>query len=52
MLYSTHSKVGKENLVLRHSIPHFLPNSGGIACWAIKLNATLRLRHQSEEMEI
>ena len=31
-LYPAHSKVGRENLVLRHSVPHFLPNSGGIAC--------------------
>ena len=32
MLYPAHSRVGRENVVLRHSVPHFLPNSGGIAC--------------------
>ena len=30
-LYPPLSRVGKGNLVLRHSVPHFLPNSGGIA---------------------
>ena len=39
---------GRGNLVLRHSVPHFLPNSGGIACWVAELNAT---RHQNEEMK-
>ena len=28
----THSRVGRGNLVLRHSVFYFLPNSGGIAC--------------------
>ena len=27
----THSRVGRGNLVLRHYVPHFLPD-GGIAC--------------------
>ena len=31
-LYSAHSRVGRGNLVVRHSVSHFLPNSGGIAC--------------------
>ena len=31
-LYPAHSRVGRRNLVLRHSVPHILPNSGGIAC--------------------
>ena len=30
--FATHSRVGRGNLLLRHSVPHFLPNSGGIAC--------------------
>ena len=29
MLYPADSRVGRGNLVLRHSTPHFLPNSGG-----------------------
>ena len=29
------------NLVLRHSVPHFLPNSGGIVCWVAELNTAL-----------
>ena len=32
-LHPAHSTVGRGNLVLRHSVPHFLPNSLGIACW-------------------
>ena len=42
-LYPAHSRVGRENLVLRYSVPHFLPNSGGIACWVTELNAALNL---------
>ena len=32
MLYPVHSRVGRGNLVLRHSISHFPPKSGGVAC--------------------
>ena len=42
-LYPAHSRVGRGNLVLRHSVPHFLPNSGAIACWVAELNAALNL---------
>ena len=42
-LYPSHSRVGKGNLSLRHSVPHFLPNSGGIACRVAELNAALVL---------
>ena len=42
-LYPAHSRVGRENLVLSHSVPHFLPNSGSIACWVAELNAALNL---------
>ena len=31
-LYPTHSGVGRGNVVSRHSVPHFPPSSGGIAC--------------------
>ena len=31
-LYPSLSRVGRENLMLRHSTPHFPPSSGGIAC--------------------
>ena len=37
-----HSRVGRANQVLRHSVPHFPPNSGGIAC-CVELNAALSL---------
>ena len=37
-LYTAQSRVGRRNLVLRHSVPHFLQNSGGIACWVAELN--------------
>ena len=37
------------NLVLRHSVPQVLPNSGGIACLVAELNRALP-RHQSEEI--
>ena len=42
-LYPAHSRVDWGNLVLRHSVPHFPPNSGGIACWVAELNAALCL---------
>ena len=42
-LYPAHSKVGKGNLVLRHSVPHVPPHSGGIACSVAELNALLCL---------
>ena len=29
--------------MIRHSIPHFLPNSGGIACLVAEINAALNL---------
>ena len=28
MLYPAHNRIGRRNLVLRHSVPHFPPNSG------------------------
>ena len=31
-LYPTHRRVSRGNLVLIHSVPHFPPNSRGIAC--------------------
>ena len=43
---SPHSRVGsreRENLVLRHYVPHFQPNSGGIACRVVERNASLCL---------
>ena len=42
-LYPAHCRVGRENIVLKHSVTHFLPNSGGIACWMEELNAALVL---------
>ena len=41
MLYPAHSRVGRGNLVLRHSVPHFSPSSGGIACCVAELNPAL-----------
>ena len=40
-LYPAHSKVGRGNLVLRHSVQPLSTNSGSIACWEAKINATL-----------
>ena len=31
-LYPAHSRVGRGNLVLGHSVPYFSPSSGGIEC--------------------
>ena len=42
-LYPAHSRVGIGNLVLRRSVTHLLPNSGGIACRVAELNAALYL---------
>ena len=33
----------QRNLVLRHTVPHFSPSSGAIACWVAKLNAAIYL---------
>ena len=41
-LYPAHSNVGRGNLVLRHFVPHLLPNSGGIACRVTELNTAHR----------
>ena len=53
----SHTQQGRQraNIVLRHSVPHFLPNSGGISCGVAELNAALDLvevkrGNQSEEM--
>ena len=47
-LYSVHSRVDRRNLepgklVLRHSVSHFLLNSGGITYWVTELHAALCL---------
>ena len=42
-MYPAHSGGGRGDLVLRHSVPHFLTNSGGIACRVAELNAALCL---------
>ena len=34
-----HTRVGRGNLVLRHSVSHFPMVSGGIVCWVAELNA-------------
>ena len=53
MLYLTHSRVGRENLVLRHSVTYFPSNSGNIACWVSGGTERCPLpRHQSEETNI
>ena len=39
-LYSAHSKL-KGNLVVRHSVIHFRPNSRDIACLVAEFNAAL-----------
>ena len=44
-LYPAHNIVGRGNLVLRHTVPHFLQNSGGIACWVAELNAALWMKN-------
>ena len=31
-LYPAHSRIGRGTIVLRHSVPHSPPNSGGISC--------------------
>ena len=45
-LNPAHRRVCRGNLVVRHSVPHFPPSSGGIACcWR---NSTLRLASTPE----
>ena len=43
MLYSTHSRIGRGNLVLKPSAPHLPSKSEGIACLVAELNAALCL---------
>ena len=50
-LYPAHSRVGRENLVLRHLVPHFLPNSGGIAFRVAELNAALNLDTRAKKWQ-
>ena len=42
-LYPAYNMVGRVNLVSRHSVPHFLWNSGGMVCWVAELKAALCL---------
>ena len=42
-LYPAHSRIGRGNLVLRHTVSHFPLSSGGIAWWVAELNAALCL---------
>ena len=51
-MYPAHSRVGRGNIVIRYSVPHFPPNFRGIACWMAEFNAGLLLWCQSEEMKI
>ena len=44
--FCTHSRAGRGNLMLSHSVPHFPPISEGIACWVAELRSSLP-RHQS-----
>ena len=49
-LHPAHSRVGRETLVLRNTIPPFPPNFRGIAYWMAEINTVLCLpRHQSKE---
>ena len=52
MLYPAHSRVGTGNRVLRHSVPHFPPKSGGIACWVVELNAAFCLYARAKNESI
>ena len=52
MLYPAHSRVDRENLVLRHFESHFPPNSRGIACWVAELNVALCLDTKAEELRV
>ena len=42
-LFPAHSWVVRGNLVLRHTVTHYPPNSAGIACWLAELNGALYL---------
>ena len=42
-MYPPQSRVARGNLVLRHAVPHFPPNSRGIACCVAELHAALCL---------
>ena len=50
MLYA-HNRVGTGNLVLKHSAPHFLAYSGGIAYGVVELNAALCLDTRAKKLK-
>ena len=50
-LHPAHSRVGRGNLVLRHSVLYCPPNSGGIACWVTELNAALCLGIKAKKLK-
>ena len=41
----------KHSVKLRHSAPHFQPNSGGIAYWVAELKSALNLDTRAKKME-
>ena len=50
-LYAAHSRVGRGNLILRHSIPHFSPKSGVIAHCSGGTQRRVFLRHQTKKLK-
>ena len=51
-LYPAHRRMGRWNLVLRHSVPRFLPNLGGFACQVTELHAALCLEPERRNEHI
>ena len=49
---SADSGVGRENLVIKHTVSHFQPNPGGIAFMSGRTQRGALIRHQSEKIKI
>ena len=48
-LYPAHIRVGRGNLVLRLTVPHFPLSSRGVAYWGAELNAALCLDNRAKK---
>ena len=51
-LYHAHSRIGRGNVVLKHSVLHFLSNYGDITGGVTKLNAALCLHTKAKKLKM
>ena len=49
--FVSRTQQGRQRELSVKTVPHFLPNSGGIACWVAELNAALA-QNETEKMKM